>query len=305
MPTSTAITASAGTWCDSAANNAADATPRPRSSVVRRAFSACQIARRAATSARWSTAFDAATRRGDLEDAARGRDRRCRRAPAPSPGGSGRARRARCRPARSACTARCRCGSANDAPNTSRRSDSFISHDATGVPLRPSTPAAERVVVGDEALRLERGGDRRAEQLGEPHDGVDAGARAVPDDDHRPLRPVTSSDRAWSTASSGGRDRGVGQASARRAGCGVARGQCLHLVGQHEVRDAALYERVLAGQAHQLGVVGVALHGLATRPRRRRTPRSRSRSWNAPRPRTFDGTCPEIASTGARSTLAS
>ena len=31
----------------------------------------------------------------------------------------------------------------------------------------------------------------------------------------------------------------------------------------------------------------------------------RSTSWNAPRPRTFDGTCPETASTGARSALAS
>ena len=31
----------------------------------------------------------------------------------------------------------------------------------------------------------------------------------------------------------------------------------------------------------------------------------RSTSWNAPRPSTFDGTCPEIASTGARSALAS
>ena len=29
----------------------------------------------------------------------------------------------------------------NDAPNTSSRSDSFISQLATGVPLRPSTPA--------------------------------------------------------------------------------------------------------------------------------------------------------------------
>ena len=31
---------------------------------------------------------------------------------------------------------------ANDAPNTTSRSDSFMSHDATGVPLRPSTPHA-------------------------------------------------------------------------------------------------------------------------------------------------------------------
>ena len=43
---------------------------------------------------------------------------------------------------------------------------------------------------------------------------------------------------------------------------GVAGRERLHLVGEHEVRDAALHERVLAREAHQLGVVGVALHGL-------------------------------------------
>ena len=56
---------------------------------------------------------------------------------------------------------------ANDAPNTSSRSDSFMSHDATGVPLRPSTPHGERVVVGDDALGLERRDDRRVQTLGE------------------------------------------------------------------------------------------------------------------------------------------
>ena len=67
----------------------------------------------------------------------------------------------------------------NDAPNTSSRSDSFMSQMATGVPLRPSTPHAERMVVGDQALRLEGRDDRGAEPLGERHDLVASRARAV------------------------------------------------------------------------------------------------------------------------------
>ena len=57
-------------------------------------------------------------------------------------------------------------------------------------------------------------------------------------------------------------DRGVGEPADRSANPRVARRQHLHLVGKHEVRDAALHERVLAREAHQLTVVGVALHGL-------------------------------------------
>ena len=76
----------------------------------------------------------------------------------------------------------------NDAPSTSSRSASFITQLATGVPLRPSTPAGERVVVGDLALRLEGRDHRRAELLGQRDDRRHVVAGAVADDDHRPLR---------------------------------------------------------------------------------------------------------------------
>ena len=61
----------------------------------------------------------------------------------------------------------------------------------------------------------------------------------------------------------GRRDGEVGDASARAARTSVGGGgQGLHLVGEHEVGDTPLPERVLARQVHQLDVVGVALHGL-------------------------------------------
>ena len=77
-----------------------------------------------------------------------------------------------------------------------------------------------------------------------------------------PLRAGEQRDRSFDGVL-GRCDRGVGEPAARRADRrGVAGRQHLHLVGQHEVRDAALHERVLAREAHQLAVVGVALHGL-------------------------------------------
>ena len=120
------------------------------------------------------------------------------------------------------------------------------------------------------------------------------------------LRAGEQRDRALDRAV-GRRDRGVGEPAARRppARASSPAGQHLHLVGEHEVRDAALHERVLAREAHQLAVIGVALHRLRVETATSENAAVRSRSWNAPRPRTFDGTWPEIASTGARSTFAS
>ncbi len=151
---------------------------------------------------------------------------------------------------------------ANEAPNTISRSDSFISHDATGVPLRPSTPQASGCVVGDDPLGLERGEDRRVQALGQAHDVVDAATRAVPHDDDGPARArderVGLLDRGR-----GGRDREIGDAPTRATGPrAVGRGERLHLVGQHEVGDAALVERVLAREVHELDLVGVAVHRL-------------------------------------------
>ena len=55
----------------------------------------------------------------------------------------------------------------NDAPNTTSRSLSFMSQLATGVPLRPSTPAPSGWRSEICALGLERGEHRRAERLGQ------------------------------------------------------------------------------------------------------------------------------------------
>ena len=123
--------------------------------------------------------------------------------------------------------------------------------------------ARERVIVGHDALGLEGGDDRRVQALGERDDVVDAGARAVPDDDHRAAARRASNATARSTAPSGGAiavsaRRPLGEPDRAR----VAGRERLYLVGQHEVGDTALHERVLAREAHQLAVVGVALHRL-------------------------------------------
>ena len=74
-----------------------------------------------------------------------------------------------------------------DAPTTTSRSDSFISQLATGVPLRPSTPAPSGMRVGHESLGLEGGEHRRVEPLGQANDLALSASRAVPDDENGPL----------------------------------------------------------------------------------------------------------------------
>ena len=155
-----------GRCADSAANTAALDTPRPRSSAARRAFSARQIAQRAATSGRWSTASARPRRAARAAPRTSRRRRRARRRST----GSNRpiAAGGRRRPARSACTARCRCGWRTRPRSRASRSDSFISQRRDRrAGLRPSTPRAERVGVGHQALGLERGEHRRAEPLGQ------------------------------------------------------------------------------------------------------------------------------------------
>ena len=71
---------------------------------------------------------------------------------------------------------------ANDAPNTISRSDSFMCHDATGVPLRPSTPHASGWSSATIPLALNVVRIGAFNSFGEPHDVVDAAPRAVADD---------------------------------------------------------------------------------------------------------------------------
>ena len=132
---------------------------------------------------------------------------------------------------------------ANDAPTTISRSASFISQLATGVPLRPSTPAPSGWVSGimPLALKVVRTGalSRSARRRSGP-----AACRAP--------CPAISTGRllaeimAAAPASSvqAGLGKPPGQPSLRGLGGGVT-GLGLDLVGQHQVRDAAGVQGVL------------------------------------------------------------
>ena len=178
----------------------------------------------------------------------------------------------------------------NDAPNTTSRSDSFMSQLATGVPLRPSTPAPSGWWSETWPLALNVVSTGAPSASASASDVVHVEAGAVTDDDHRPTGRRRSGRRASSSDVGGRRDldgrrRGRGGTAAGTLGGRVH----LHLVGQHQVGDLALDERVLERERHQLGVVRVGQHGLRE-PATSANAAVRSRSWNAPRPSTFDGT---------------
>ena len=191
----------------------------------------------------------------------------------------------------------------NEAPTTMSRSDSFISQLATGVPLRPSTPGAERVGVGDQALGLERGEHRRAEPLGERDDlgrgrrgrrgrrRSPAGGRRGPAPRPRPARRRRA-DPARLASRPPGRGGLLATAAPapRRAAPGARR-------RGRRSRASPPARPARRGRCRR-----------CTAWSRRATSSNtadRSRSWKAPRPSTFDGTCPEIAITGDWSSLAS
>ena len=164
----------------------------------------------------------------------------------------------------------------------------------------------QRVVVADLALGLERGDHRRAELLGQRGHRRHVVARAVADDDHRPLRAAQQLAARRSIDSSGGeiveRRHAAGGAARRGA---LGRRQRLHLVGEDQVRDVAPQQRVLAREVHQLDRVGVVQNGLAPARRPRRTRRAGRPPGTRPGPSTCVSTWPVSASTGARSTFAS
>ena len=157
----------------------------------------------------------------------------------------------------------------NDAPKTTRRSDSFINHDATGRPAAAEHPAPERVVVGDLTLGLERGEHRRTEVLGQGHHVVHVEPGPVTDHDHRPPGRSRWPPTAWARASAGGAVSPVGHPPRRPRRGSVAGRQHLDLVGQHQVAHPPVDQGRLAGQCGQLGVVGPGRHGGPdSRPRR-------------------------------------
>ena len=125
-----------------------------------------------------------------------------------------------------------------------------------GDPGPAEDAAAERVVVGEGALGLERGDDRRVEVLGEGHHGVAVGAGAVAHHDGGTLGGPEQLDGAGQLVGRWG-DAGGGHPARpwpwRRI---VEAGQLLHVVGQHEVGDVALHDGVLHGEGGELGGVG-------------------------------------------------
>ena len=147
---------------------------------------------------------------------------------------------------------------AKEAPTTISRSASFISQLATGVPLRPSTPAPSGWVSGIRplALKVVRTGalSRSARSRSGP-----AACRAP--------CPAISTGRllaeimAAARASSGwlGWVEPSGQPALRGLGGGVT-GLGLDLVRQHQVGDAAGVQGMLDRQGGQLGMVAAGVH---------------------------------------------
>ncbi len=146
---------------------------------------------------------------------------------------------------------------ANDAPTTSS-SVRLVHQPGRHRRARAAQhPRAERVGVGYQALGPERGEHRGAEPLGEPAHRVRRPACALPDDDHR---TAGGAEPGQGGVERRGCDAQVGPPSRGERG-GRVRREVLHLVGKHEVGDAAPVQRVLDGGRGELGVVGARVHG--------------------------------------------
>ena len=192
----------------------------------------------------------------------------------------------------------------NDAPSTSSRSASFITQLATGVPLRPSTPAASGwsspiwplalnvVITGAPSCsasavtalmwkrapwptmitgRFEPRSSRRAS-------AIDSSGGEIVDGDTRPVGPPASAPSgAGSVCTSSGKIR---CATSRRS-------------------SAFLHARFISSTGLESCSTGWLQ--AATEP----NAPDRSTSWNAPGPSTCVSTWPVSARTGARSTFAS
>ena len=207
---------------DSAAKTAALATPRRGRRRARLCFSARHISQRAATSvALVGGVLGARAERGDQRarrDAGVAEQRHGDRVE-PADAAAGRRRSGR-----SACTARCRCGLRTRRRPPRAASASFISQLATGVPLRPSTPAAERWVSGTRPFA------RNVVSTGAPRRSASAmtsaagGARAVPTMIDRALRAGEQLQRLGEAlrraARSAGRERRPCGAAGSASGAG-------------------------------------------------------------------------------------
>ena len=173
---------------------------------------------------------------------------------------------------------------------------------AIGVPLRPSTPQPSgwssaisplplKVVITG---RVERSASATTASISKraPWPTMIAGRLAS-----RCSRPRRRGPRRGAISRGGMRPSG---APAVASGAG----RTLHLVGEDQVRDAALDDGVLEARSTSsamLAVVAAPSAPGATPP----NAAARSTSWKAPGPSTCVSTWPVSASAGARSTLAS
>ena len=163
-----------------------------------------------------------------------------------------------------ACRRRCRCGWRTTRRARRIRSASFMNQLRDRRAAAAEHAAGERVVVGDQALGLERGDHRRvpaARRARGPRRHAHAGA--VADDDHRPLqRPEQRDGRPRATAA-GGEMR---VEATRPAGGPASRspaGRVCTSSGRIRCTTPRRSDRVLGGERGELGVIGRREHGLA------------------------------------------
>ena len=150
----------------------------------------------------------------------------------------------------------------NEAPSTISRSASFMNQLATGVPLRPSTPQASGWSSAICPLALNVVITGAPSPLGQSDHLIAVKAGPVADDDDRALGGLRAGRSPARCDAAGGLiSSGVSRPSGPRR-VAVAGGKGLHLVGEDQVRGALLEDRVLAGERHQLGVLGGLEHRL-------------------------------------------
>ena len=192
---------------------------------------------------------------------------------------------------------------ANDAPSTTSRSASFMSQLATGVPLRPRTPAASGWSSGTAPLAL------KVVTIGAPRRSASATIGSM------------SSRAPWPTMKTGrvARARRSSAAASDSAGGPISErptrpsGSATGASGAGSVctssgktrwatsrRSRACLQASAISSAWWLSGSTVWLHAATGA-----NAAGRSTSWKAPGPRTWMSTWPVRASTGARSTLAS
>lgn len=190
----------------------------------------------------------------------------------------------------------------NEAPNTTIRSDSFMNQLAIGVPLRPSTPQPSGWSSAMSPFAL------NVVTTGAPMCSASATIASM---SWRAPWPTMISGRSASAmrwAASATTAAGAAERGSPRRPAGPLAGASDGIVCTSSGSTRWATPRSVSACLHASAISSTWSEPawtvwveMATSAKAR----SRSRSWNAPWPFTFEGTWPEMASTGARSTLAS